>query len=147
MRNVIAGLIGLVALGATAETVILYDDGSQYTVKDSEHVYVSNYRKLYQMKQYSKGDIKLNKVLPSDKRDYVSVVEPAGAVGSHEWCESYEPWSEGLTFTMVSWQLGCDVNDDGEYNMCDYYEPTGIPSFEEMEWQDRCNDGEPWDGS
>jgi hypothetical protein len=147
MRNVIASLIGLVALGATAETVILYDDGSQYTVKDSEHVYVSNYRKLYQMKQYSKGDIKLNKVLPSDKRDYVSAVEPVGAVGSHEWCESYEPWSEGLTFTQVNWNLACDVNGDGEYNMCDYYEPTGIPSFEEMEWQDRCNDGEPWDGS
>ena len=146
MRALIA-LTALVALGATAQTVILYDDGTQYTVKDSEHVYVSNYRNLYQLKQYSKGDIKLNKVLPSDKRDYVAAVEPVGAVGSHEWCESYEPWSEGLTFTQVHWNIACDINGDGEYNMCDYYEPTGISTFEELEWQDKCNDGEPWDGS
>lgn len=146
MKRIALGLVGLFALGAMAQTVILYDDGTQYTVDASEHVYVSNYRKLYQLKQYSKGDIQLNKVLPSEKRDYVPVVEPSGAVGSHEWCESYEPWSEGLTFAMVSWQIGCDVNSDGQYDMCDWYEPTGIPSFEELEWQDRCNDGQAWDG-
>jgi hypothetical protein len=147
MKQLLALLATVGVMLASAETVILYDDGSQYTVSSSEHVYVSNYSKLYQLKTYSKGDIKLNQVLPSDKRDYVPVVEPAGAVGSHEWCESYEPWSEGLTFAMVSWQRSCDVNNDGEYNICDWYEPTGIPTFQEFEWQDRCNDGKPWDGS
>ena len=146
MRAFLA-LAALFAFGASAQTVILWDDGTQYTVKDGEHVYISDHRKLYVLKQYSKGDIKLTKVSPSDKRDYVRAFEPAGSVGSHEWCESYEPWGEGLTFDMVSWQVGCDVNSDGEYNMCDYYEPTGIPSFEEIEWQDKCNDGNPWDGS
>ena len=48
---------------------------------------------------------------------------------------------------MTAWQKVCDVNDDGVYDMCDYYEPTGIQTFEEIEWQDRCNDGDPWDGS
>ena len=104
----------LFAFGASAQTVILWDDGTRYTVKDGEHVYISDHRKLYVLKQYSKGDIKLTKVSPSDKRDYVRAFEPAGSVGSHEWCESYEPWGEGLTFDMVSWQVGCDVNSDGE---------------------------------
>jgi len=48
---------------------------------------------------------------------------------------------------MTAWQKVCDVNDDGVYDMCDYYEPTGISTFEEIEWQDKCNDGQPWDGS
>ena len=146
MRALLA-LAVLVALGASAQTVILYDDGTQYTVSDSEHVYVSYYSKLYQLKTYSKGDVFFKKIVPSQKRDYVPVVEPNGAVGSHEWCESYEPWAEGLTFAMISWQQACDINNDGEYNMCDYYEPTGLASFAEIEWQNKCNNGEPWDGS
>ena len=56
MRALLA-LAVLVALGATAQTVILYDDGTQYTVSDSEHVYVSYYSKLYQRNTYSKGDV------------------------------------------------------------------------------------------
>ena len=70
-----------------------------------------------------------------------------GGVGTPEWCETYIPWSEGLTFNMITWQRQCDVTNDGVYDMCDYYEPTGISSFEELEWQDRCNNGMPWDGS
>jgi hypothetical protein len=148
MKNVIAGLIGLVALGATAQTVILYDDGSQYTLKNNEKIYVTTYSKLYQLQQYGQGDFKLNKILPSAGRDHV-YVEPSGqgALGSRQWCETYIPWSEGLSFDMIAWQRSCDINGDGEYNMCDYYEPTGISTFEELEWQDKCNDGEPWDGS
>lgn len=147
MKRLMAVLAAASVMMASAQTVILYDDGTQYTVSESEHVYVSNYSKLYQLKTYSKGDILLNKVVPSQKRDYVPIVEPNGAVGSHEWCESYEPWSEGLTFSQVHWQQACDINGDGEYNLCDYYEPTGLASFAEINWQEQCNSGEPWDGS
>jgi len=132
---------------ASASTVILYDDGSQYTLKDSENIYISNHRALYQMKTYSKGDVNLRKVLPSTERDHVYVETGGeGAVGSPQWCETYIPWSEGLTFDMVTWQRACDVTGDGVYNICDYYEPTGVSTFEELEWQDTCNDGKPWDG-
>ena len=48
---------------------------------------------------------------------------------------------------MVQRQRACDTNNDGVYDICDYYEPTGQPTFEEIEWQNQCNDGEPWDGS
>jgi hypothetical protein len=148
MKNLAAGLAVLVALGATAQTVILFDDGLQYTLSENEKVYVSDYSKLYYLKQYSKGDINLKQILPTTKRDYVPVETGAtGGVGSHEWCESYIPWSEGLTFNMITWQRACDVNDDGAYNICDWYEPTGRVTFEELEWRERCNDGKPWDGS
>jgi hypothetical protein len=148
MKQLLAFLATVGVMLASAETVILFDDGLQYTLSESEKVYVSNYSKLYYLKQYSKGDIKLTQISPTTKRDHVPVETGAiGAIGSHEWCESYIPWSEGLTFNMVSWQRHCDVNSDGDYNICDWYEPTGIPTFQEFEWQDRCNDGKPWDGS
>ena len=148
MKNLIAGLVTLFALTATAQTVILFDDGLQYTLDPNEKVYVTNYSKLYQMQSYSKGDVKLTKVLPTTKRDHVPVETGAqGGVGTPEWCETYIPWSEGLTFDMITWQRQCDVTNDGVYDMCDYYQPAGILSFEELEWQDRCNDGNPWDGS
>lgn len=141
-------LLSVVSASVMAKTVILYDDGTQYTVENNEKVYVSNYSQLHYLKQYSNGDIKLRKILPSVKRDHV-YQEPSGEgeLGSAEWCETYVPWSEGLNFNMTAWQRVCDVNDDGVYDMCDYYQPTGISTFEEIEWQDKCNDGQPWDGS
>ena len=76
-------------------------------------------------KATAKGDVKLTKVSPTTKRDHVPVETGAqGGVGSPEWCETYIPWSEGLTFNMVTWQRHCDVTNDGVYDMCDYYEPN-----------------------
>lgn len=148
MKQWIASIAAGATMLASAQTVILFDDGLQYTLGENEKVYVSNYSKLYQMQTYSKGDVKLTQILPTTKRDYVPVETGAqGGVGSPQWCETYIPWSEGLTFDMVTWQRHCDVTNDGVYDMCDWYEPTGIPTFEEFEWQDRCNDGKPWDGS
>lgn len=147
MKYIFACFISLSVMFASAQTVILYDDGSQYTVKGNEKVYVSNYSKLYYTKAYSRGDILFHLTLPNTKKDHVYVeTGGVGVIGSAQWCESYIPWSEGLTFDMITWQRQCDINNDGAYDMCDYYEPTGILSFEEIEWQDRCNDGEAYSG-
>lgn len=147
MKYIFACFISLSVMFASAQTVILYDDGSQYTVKGNEKVYVSNYSKLYYTKAYSRGDILFHLTLPNTKKDHVYVeTGGVGVIGSAQWCESYTPWSEGLTFDMITWQRQCDINNDGAYDMCDYYEPTGILSFEEIEWQDRCNDGEAYSG-
>jgi len=148
MRTIVAAMAALFTMVLSAKTVILYDDGTQYTVEQNEKVYVSDYSQLYHFKQWGSGDMELRKVLPSLKRDHV-YQEPSGEgdLGSPQWCETYVPWSEGLNFNMTAWQKVCDVNDDGVYDMCDYYEPTGISTFEEIEWQDKCNDGQPWDGS
>ena len=132
---------------AQAETVINYDDGSTLTLEEGESVYVQK-GKVYQYRSYQKGKTVQFKVIPPTKRrDYVPQPQDPYEIGTVAWCESYVPWSEGLTFDMISWQRACDTNNDGVYNMCDYYEPTGTATFEEIEWQDTCNDGEPWDGT
>jgi len=147
MKNILAFVSVVTTMFVSADTVILYDDGSQYTVKDNEKVYVSHYSKLYYTKAYSRGDILFHLTLPNTKKDHVHVeTGGVGVIGSAQWCESYIPWSEGLTFNMVTWQRQCDINNDGAYDMYDYYEPTGILSFEEIEWQDRCNDGKVYSG-
>lgn len=134
-----------VSMLASGATVILYDDGSQYTVKDNEHIYVSNYQKLYHQKRYSRGDVLFHLTLPNTKRD-VEYVENPNPIGSHEWCEAHELFANGYTFDDQAWLRSCDINDDGVYDICDWYEPTGIPTFEEIEWQDQCNGGEPYSG-
>lgn len=136
----------LLATTAVAKTVILYDDGTQYTVKDNEHVYVSNYRKLYYQKAYSRGDILFHLTLPNTKRDQVFIENP-NPVGSQEWCEAHDLHANGYTFEDQAWYQYCDVTDDGIYNICDWYEPSGSATFTELQWQDECNNGEPWDGS
>ena len=84
--------------------------------------------------------------LPNTKRD-VEYVENPNPVGSHEWCESHDLHANGYTFEDHAWYKSCDSNNDGVYDLCDWYEPTGISTFDEIEWQDKCNDGDPWDGS
>ena len=144
MKKLIA-LLAAVSTMAFAKTVILYDDGSQYTVEDSEHVYVSNYSRLYQLKQYSKGDIQLRKVSPWTGRDQVYVENP-NPMGTREWCEAHDLHANGYTFDDQVWYRSRDINDDGIYDLCDYYQPTGISTFDEIEWEDKCNDGNPWSG-
>ena len=56
---------------------------------------------------------------PWTKRDYVPVESDDFAAGSHEWCKAYVPWSEGLSFDMVTWQRSCDTNNDGKYGCGD----------------------------
>ena len=143
-------VVALFTTSAIAETVINYDDGSTLTLTEDEQIMVTK-GKLYRKQTYSIGKTIQFKEFPeTTRRDYVEVdngTDPEDTVGSHEWCEAYIPWSEGLTFNMVAWQRACDTNGDGVYNQCDYYEPTGAATFEEQAWEDQCNDGNPWDGT
>lgn len=143
-------VVALFTTSAIAETVINYDDGSTLTLTEDEQIMVTK-GKLYRKQTYSNGKTIQFKEFPeTTRRDYVEVdngTDPEDTVGSHEWCEAYIPWSEGLTFNMVAWQRACDTNGDGVYNQCDYYEPTGAATFEEQAWEDQCNDGNPWDGT
>ena len=142
--------VALVSFNVTAQTVINYDDGSTLTLTEDEKVMVTK-GKLYRKQTYSNGKtIQFKEYPATTRRDYVEVdngTDDSMAVGSSEWCTSYVPWSEGLTFTLIAWQRTCDTNGDGVYNQCDYYEPTGAATFEEQAWQDQCNNGNPWDGS
>ena len=112
-------VLALVSFSASAATVINFDDGSTLTLKEDEMIHVTK-DLLYRRQSYNNGRTVQFKVYPeTTKRDYVEVdtgTEPNQVVGSHEWCKAYIPWSEGLTFTMVTWQRFCDTNGDSIYD-------------------------------
>ena len=70
MKKALLAVGALISVSVMAKTVILYDDGTQYTVENNEKVCVSDYSQLYRLKQWGSGDMEL-KVLPSLKRDHV----------------------------------------------------------------------------
>lgn len=137
-------LMALVGLGASAHT-ITYDNGDVYTVADDEYVFVSKQPNVWTYHPYSKS-VQFKKIWPTEKVDRPEPTPNPNPIGSHEWCEAHVPFENGYTFADQAWQRTCDKNGDGQYDMCDYYQPTGSPTFEETQWQDQCNDGEPWDG-
>ena len=142
--------LALFSMRAMADTVVNYDDGSTYTLSEGQNIFIGPKGNFFTKKQYSNGGVHFQVAKPSSSRDYVEVdtgTDDSMQMGSQEWCEAYIPWSEGLTFNMVAWQRACDTNGDGVYNQCDYYQPTGAATFEEIAWQDQCNNGDPWDGS
>jgi len=101
----------------SAQTVINYEDGSTYTLADGEQIYIAvGSSALHKRQNYSNGNVYFIAQKPWSKRDYVPEPQDEFAVGSHGWCKEYAPWSEGLTFDMISWQRYCDTNGDGQYD-------------------------------
>ena len=108
------------SLGASAQTVINYEDGSTYTLGEGQDIYISGESAtLYTQRTYNNGNLYFVAQKPWASRDYVPEPADEYAVGTHKWCEEYVPWSEGLTFSMISWQRYCDTNGDGAYNESD----------------------------
>ena len=102
------------------ETVINYDDGSTYTLEANQEIYISTPNSaLFKRQLMSNKDTFFRVQKPWTKRDYVPQPADDFAVGSHEWCKAYIPWSEGLSFDMVTWQRACDTNRDGKYGCGD----------------------------
>lgn len=100
-------------------TVINYDDGSTYTLTDNQDIYISTpHSTLFKRQVMKNKDTFFRSQTPWTKRDYVPDEDGTDEVekGSHEWCEAYVPWHEGLTFDMILWQRGCDTNSDGVYD-------------------------------
>lgn len=114
---ILVALISLFSLNATAEIYIDYPDGTTYTVKEDEYVYVTP-ADLYIKNAYQDGGVYFKRMYASTKRDpaYTPFTSTESPLGSHNWCRDYVPWSEGLTFAMVSWQRYCDSNSDGVYD-------------------------------
>lgn len=116
----IAAILAVFVSSASAQTVINYEDGSTYTLKEDQEIYISTPNStLFTRKLYKNKNTYFVAQQPWSKRDYVPTEADDFAVGSHEWCKAYIPWSEGLTFDMISWQRSCDTNGDGSYNELD----------------------------
>jgi hypothetical protein len=121
MKKLLAGLalFGFAA-GSSAQTVINYEDGSTYTLTDGQEIYISGENvTLFKRQILSNKDTIFRAQKPWGKKDYVPEPEDEFTVGSHEWCKAYEPWSEGLTFDMITWQRFCDSDNDGKYGCGD----------------------------
>jgi len=84
--------------------------------KQPKHIASNTPDRLLRIKIYNNKNIYFTAQAPWSKRDYVEQPQDDFAVGSHEWCKAYIPWSEGLTFGMISWQRACDTNNDGVYD-------------------------------
>lgn len=97
------------------ETVIEYSDGSTYTLKDNESIFVSR-QAVFSKSTYSTGAVYFTPIEANTDRDFVPSPTTGMEIGSHEWCKTYVPWSEGYTFNMQWWQKVCDTNGDGEYS-------------------------------
>ena len=140
-------IMTLTAIGVKAETLISYDDGSTYTVGENEEVYVApKNTRLFTLQSYAKGDVYFRVQAPWAKRDYVAPVTTTGSTGSFtdvddagfsQACADFDT-SVGFTFGYVYWDQICDTNDDGEYNICDYYEPTGGATFADIQYNKQC---------
>jgi hypothetical protein len=70
-----AFVLFLMGAYAVADTVIMYDDGSTYTVKPSEEVFVSNKRLWTVTGDFRRGVFHTVEVSPNDKRDFVEVID------------------------------------------------------------------------
>ena len=102
-------------------TVINYDDGSTYTLSNNQEIYISTPNSSLFKRQLMKNKDTFFRVQkPWTVRDYVPQPQDPFAVGSHDWCKVYIPWSEGLTFDMISWQRACDTDNDGKYGCGDF---------------------------
>ena len=60
----------LFATSVSAQTIISYDDGSSYTLKDREEVYISNKDNIYSLTGTTSKVMRLYKESPWSKRDY-----------------------------------------------------------------------------
>lgn len=117
MRYIVSLFAGLFCFSVAAQTVINYDDGSTYTLSDNQEIYISTPNStLFTRKLYKNKNTYFVAQQPWSKRDYVPTEADEFEVGSHEWCKAYIPWSEGLTFDMITWQRHCDSNGDGVYD-------------------------------
>ena len=112
-------------------TVINYDDGSTYTLEDNQEIYISTpSSSLFKRQLMKNKDTFFRVQKPWTKRDYVEQPQDPFAVGSHQWCKTYVPWSEGYTFDMQAWGRFCDTDNDGKYgcgdNQFDNSEDAGV---------------------
>lgn len=115
---VLASLVSFVAFAQEAP-VITYPDGSTYTLKNGQEVFVAHVdTPMFIRQDFASGNVVFKKQIPWPKRDYTQT-EPVntGNPGEHPWCKSFEP--AGYTFELISFYTYCDTNNDQKYGCGD----------------------------
>lgn len=91
------------------QTVIYYEDGSVYTLKPNENVFVSTVGKMYRKQAYKNGNVHFKHLLPNEEVDYEAQPYDGIEKGSEEWCEAYAPYLyvNGYTFDDQTYERAC----------------------------------------
>jgi hypothetical protein len=97
----------MLSMSAFGQTVIYYEDGSVYTVKPNELVYVTTAGKMYKKQSYKNGNVYFTHTLPNENVDPEAQVTDGMEKGSDEWCEAYVPYQYGYTFDDQLYQRAC----------------------------------------
>ena len=102
-------IIALLASSSVlSQTVIYYEDGTAYTLKDDEYVYVSKTRQVYQKKTYDNGNVYFTRRKPNDQVDPEASPTDDLEPGSPAWCDAYTPYLFGYTWDDQIYQRACD---------------------------------------
>ena len=102
-----SAFVAFFAVSVSAQTVIYYEDGTAYTLKDGEHVYVSKARRVYQKKDYDNGNVYFTHKKPNDQIDPEASPTDGMEPGSPEWCEAYIPYQDGYTWDDQIYERAC----------------------------------------
>ena len=104
---------------ALAQIYIDYPDGTTYTVKEHERVFVTP-ADVYIKNTYQDGGVYFQRIHPSTRRDstYTPPVGEQYQTGSHEWCLNLDATAP-YSFETVTWDRLCDTNNDGVYDQAD----------------------------
>ena len=109
MLKYLAAIVALIIPSALyGQTVIYYEDGTAYTLKDNEHVYVSKARKMYQKKDYDNGNVYFTHKKPNDQVDPEESATDGLEPGSPAWCDAYTPYLLGYTWDDQIYERACD---------------------------------------
>ena len=113
-KNFVALFFTIFSLTAVGQTVIYYEDGSVYTVKPNERVYVETASTLYTKTGYTNGNEFFIHRKPNEKIDYEAQPYNDSEPGSSKWCEEYGPYlySNGYTWDDQIYLRACDRGDD-----------------------------------
>ena len=109
----------LVQPAAFAQTYIDYPDGTTYTVKPHEQVFVTP-ADVYIKNSYQNGGVYFQRIHPNTQRDstYTPPVGEQYQIGSHEWCLNFDVTAP-YSFETAGFQRYCDINGDGVYDADD----------------------------
>ena len=111
-KPVVFFFFSLLPFCLSANPVIVYPNGSQYTLQDHEVIYIQQGAgKVFNKANYKNGNIYFT------VKDSLSSIDPDAEPtdgmepGSDEWCEVYVPFENGYTWDDQIWQRACQKSD------------------------------------
>lgn len=101
-------LLLLVAMPLGANPIVVYPDGSQYTLKDGERIYIqSGHQEVFARADYKNGNVYFTKKESLDTVDPTASPTDGLEPGSAEWCDVYVPYKYGYTWEDQVYERGC----------------------------------------